>query len=403
MPRKAKSRHIEESGVRVRIFRKGEFLWLDARAKGRPRQRVSARTADRSVAEANARAFAKEIAKELLLGLSPESLTLGQLFEAYHQHKGQTITGQWKRGAETRTKLFLNAWGESLNVAAISPSSVDSFSAGRRRKFAEKIGRDGKPRALRDGALDCDFRWLSSVFNWAIKHKLPDGRRLLQYNPLHDCKWPRERQQLRPQASQERYVRTMQHADTVDPLGRLRAILALARFTARRVSAICKLQPADILLSRERIVAALAAAGMDEGLADQWPHGAIRWRSETDKQGIERITPISQAARTEIERYLVINPRAGDVPLFPSVRAASKAVTRRLAEKWLVEAERRAGQPKLRGGIFHPYRRLWATERKHLPDIDVAEGGGWTGTKAMKLAYQSATPAGVLAAIEVAS
>jgi len=37
-----------------------------------------------------------------------------------------------------------------------------------------------------------------------------------------------------------------------------------------------------------------------------------------------------------------------------------------------------------------------------LPDIDVAEGGGWTGTKAMKLAYQSATPAGVLAAIDMA-
>jgi hypothetical protein len=46
---------------------------------------------------------------------------------------------------------------------------------------------------------------------------------------------------------------------------------------------------------------------------------------------------------------------------------------------------------------------LGATERKHLPDIDVAEGGGWTGTKAMKLVYQSATAAGVLAAIEAAS
>jgi integrase len=146
----------------------------------------------------------------------------------------------------------------------------------------------------------------------------------------------------------------MQHVDAVDPLGRLRAILALARFTARRVSAICQLQPADILLSRERIVSALAAAGMDEGLADQWPHGAIRWRSETDKQSMTRITPISLSARREIERYLVINPRAGAVPLFPSVRDPSKAVPRVVAERWLVRAERLAEQPKLRGGCFPP-------------------------------------------------
>jgi hypothetical protein len=60
------------------------------------------------------------------------------------------------------------------------------------------------------------------------------------------------------------------------------------------------------------------SGGMDEGLADQWLHGAIRWRSETDKQGLEPITPISLAARTELERYLQLNPRAGAIPLFPS-------------------------------------------------------------------------------------
>jgi hypothetical protein len=59
--------------------------------------------------------------------------------------------------------------------------------------------------------------------------------------------------------------------------------------------------------------------------------------------------------------------------------------------------------PKLRGGRWHPYRRLWATERKTFPDVDVAEAGGWTGTKAMKLAYVKHTPAGVLAAILNAS
>ena len=36
-------------------------------------------------------------------------------------------------------------------------------------------------------------------------------------------------------------------------------------------------------------------------------------------------------------------------------------------------------------------------QRKSLPDVDIAEAGGWTGTKVMKLAYQQA--AGVLAAV----
>ncbi len=32
--------------------------------------------------------------------------------------------------------------------------------------------------------------------------------------------------------------------------------------------------------------------------------------------------------------------------------------------------------PKLAGGLRHPYRRNWATERKHLSLKDVAAAGG---------------------------
>jgi hypothetical protein len=110
--------------------------------------------------------------------------------------------------------------------------------------------------------------------------------------------------------------------------------------------------------------------------------------------------PIGPDARAELERYIAANPRVGDVPLFPSVRDPSRSLPRVVAERWLLRPEQLAELPKLRGGIFHPYRRLWATERKHLPDADVAEAGGWNGPKAMKLAYQQqATPAGVLAAV----
>jgi hypothetical protein len=63
-----------------------------------------------------------------------------------------------------------------------------------------------------------------------------------------------------------------------------------------------------------------------------------------------------------------------------------------------MRAERLAELPKLAGGVWHPYRRLWATERQHLSDVAVAAAGGWKSTKTLKI-YQQVEPAGVLAAV----
>ena len=52
-------------------------------------------------------------------------------------------------------------------------------------------------------------------------------------------------------------------------------------------------------------------------------------------------------------------------------------------------AERAAGLDKQKGGLWHPYRRRWATLRKHLPAADVAAVGGWRSTDTLKL-YQQA-------------
>ncbi len=38
--------------------------------------------------------------------------------------------------------------------------------------------------------------------------------------------------------------------------------------------------------------------------------------------------------------------------------------------------------------MFHAYRRLWASARKDLPDVDVAQAGGWSSLQALKSAYQ---------------
>ena len=63
-------------------------------------------------------------------------------------------------------------------------------------------------------------------------------------------------------------------------------------------------------------------------------------------------------------------------------------------------AERRAGLPKLKGGLWHPYRRMWATARGHLPLKDVAVAGGWTDTETLLTCYQHPDRAALLAVME---
>ena len=48
------------------------------------------------------------------------------------------------------------------------------------------------------------------------------------------------------------------------------------------------------------------------------------------------------------------------------------------------------------GGLWHPFRRKWATERKHMPTVDVMEAGGWSDRKTMETCYQQADEATLL-------
>ncbi len=405
--KRRKSHTVKDPGaVSVRVYKRGDTFWFDVRLDATRRKRTSAHTSDRKVAETRAVELAKAIAEQRGKVITKtDTVTLAEMFRLYHElyrdEDGRAPEGQWKRAGEARTKAFLSAWGGDTPVVSISQTSVGQYCDYRQRAWRAK--RKDEKAMLRPGALDCDFRWLASVLNWGTIHKLPDGSRLLARSPLKDCTWAKEKAPQRPIATEGRYLATLQHVDTVDPRGRLRTILAIARHTARRVDAVCNLWASDVLLSPDRIVAALADAGGNVAEADDMPHGALRWRAATDKMDMTRISAISPETRAALERYLAANPRLGDVPLFPADHAdgedRERPVSRHTANHWLLRAEGLAGVPKLRRGLWHPYRRLWATERKHLPDVDVAAAGGWSGTKAMKLAYQQPTSSGKLVAV----
>ena len=66
------------------------------------------------------------------------------------------------------------------------------------------------------------------------------------------------------------------------------------------------------------------------------------------------------------------------------------------ASGWLRRAEVLAQLSKQRGSLWHAYRRKWATERKHLPDADVAAAGGWKELESLRQCYQQADEATML-------
>ncbi len=113
---------------------------------------------------------------------------------------------------------------------------------------------------------------------------------------------------------------------------------------------------------------------------------------------LDPLLPVGRL-RVEIKSLFPAPGRQRKVDAAPPT-GPEKALSRHTAATWLLRAEYLAGLAKLERGTFHPYRRLWATERKALPDVDVAHAAGWKDTRAMKLSYQKADPATVLAAVQ---
>src|SRR4051812_4881022 len=106
--------------------------------------------------------------------------------------------------------------------------------------------------------------------------------------------------------------------------------------------------------------------------------------------------PMSAEVRAAIDRILQERPAIGAVPLFPKPTDPTKPMSRHLADSWLREVEDQAGLPKFGGGLWHPYRRKWATERKHFPVKDVMAAGGWDTPDALNRSYQHDDPATML-------
>jgi integrase len=226
-------------------------------------------------------------------------------------------------------------------------------------------------KVVRDRAIEMDLLSLCRALNWAQRERTSTGRRLIRENPWQGIRLPRERNPRRPMMSHTTYLALLEVADQVHPL--LRLALIVAEGTGRRISAWRNLRWEDVDLQA----------------------GTIRWRAEFDKKGYEDVVPMSDTVREALQFRRRIQPAIGDAPVFPSPGNALEPCSRYLLDAWLRRAYEKAEVQKLAGGLWHPLRRKWVTERKGYPVKDVAVAGGWRHEGTMITSYQQADAATV--------
>jgi integrase len=317
------------------------------------------------------RELAKKQAYELVTHLMAderaienESVTLGMLMRLYVEspafmEKKERTRDEDGRRLE-RVVTFLCA---SREVGTLSESDVRRFTAARRRGDPSLIG--VKPNvAVRDRSVQADLVALHTMLNWSAKERDSRGRRLATENPLRGIAIPREKNPRRPLMSHPEFEKLLLRAGEVSDL--LVTFLTLSEATGRRLSACRQLRWEDLDLTA----------------------GTVHWRADTDKKGYDVRLPLPDAVRDALARWQTVSGGIGRSWVFPSPSVPSEPISRHLLDDWLRRAYRMAGIEPKRGGMWHPIRRKFATERKGHSAVDVAAYGGWRDLRTVQTIYQ---------------
>jgi len=360
------SKSIGERGQRVRLYeaRLGGPIMRSTWINGKE-DRKSLGHRDRELATRQA----YELLRALLANeraVDEGSLTLGMLSKLYldsPQHHGKKQRTQKEDGKKLdRVVAFL---GTDRNVRSLSESDVRRYAMARTEvppaPEGEKAG-----RAVRNRAVEADLLALYRALNWAVRERNKTGRRLLQENPLFGVKLPKERNPLRPVMTHDEYLKLLVVAQQISPL--LKLGLIVAEGTGRRLSAWRNLRWSDVDFSAS----------------------TIRWRAEHDKKGYEQVVPMSDVVLEALQTGQRVQSAIGDAPVFPSPENSQEVCSRYLFDAWLRKAYETAEIQKQAGGLWHPLRRKWVTERKGYPAKDVAAAGGWRHEPTMLASYQQA-------------
>jgi integrase len=304
-------------------------------------------------------------------------VTLGTLWRRYSAECRAFLDNKpdTRKDAATRAAILIGHFGEQCDVRTLTADEQAVFVEARRTGGIGYGAEGAITGPARARSAESDLNLLHAVLRWATTVRKPDGRRWLDANPLGGIPRPREANPCRPVATWERFNRTrtrmqylsMTAASEVERARWLKMELALvlAEGTGRRLSSIRQLRWEDI----------------------DFRDGSIRWRAEFDKKGKEWLIPYPPEFMASLRTFQEVLG-AAEGRMFAGERFSSQPMDRHLFDKWLAHVERQEGLRKLKGGLWHPYRRKWATERKDWPVTDVAAAGGWTDTDTLLKCYQ---------------
>lgn len=395
-----------EYGATVRVYeRKPDGIIYAATADGEGGEiRHSLKHRDREAAQDYAAAEAKKLRKGLS-GLGGGRPTLEWVFKIYLRERTPVKAERTQSEDRRQAEMFKRVWGEGFDLRRLSRREWDAFVRARRAGAIDARGRPVRPDAekdpddpatgVSDRTIERDLRFVRAVCRWATEWRDDDGRLLLERDPTRGLEIPKETNPSRPVATHDRVdairehyreprMEVIWHGKRKKVETYLPEIFEVVVGTGRRISAVCALRRKDLELAE----------------APATPHGAIVWPEDTDKMDRRWRCPISAPVREALESALRKRPRVGPGPLFPGPRNPEKPIRYELASDWLRTAEGKAGVEAHSGSLWHAYRRLWASARKDLPDVDVAQAGGWASLEALKLAYQRPDDATMLRVVE---
>jgi integrase len=379
---------LGERGCRVRVFqrRPGAVFERITTLPGGARTTASLATTSRPVARQRAEAFLLAL-RNGEREVERPALTLQELSDRYQQESPayRQNTPRTRADKRTRVKIILRGLGAGKSVDDLTLHDVARYSELRRQGIRMPDGTTTPP--VRERSAQADMVLLRTMLNWATTVKLPDGRWLLESNPLRGMRLPRERNPRRPVATYDRFLKTREAAKELatnaesdqerELWTRLEFALVLAEATGRRIGSIRGLRWEEI----------------------DFEEGSILWTAEFDKGKRDQRVPVPQALIQEISRFKTRLRAVGKAWVFRQL-GKNEPWNRKVLDDLLRRAEQKAEVEKLKGGLWHPYRRKWATERKDMPISDVMRAGGWRDISVLQSAYLHADDGTMLKVLE---
>lgn len=303
----------------------------------------------------------------------PTALTLSELFDMYLAEKTPGKGPDKKKHDVRAAELFVRYFGAHREPRTLDKRDFDGFVRDRRvgkiaplhaRQF--KVDGREKSRAVGATVTGNDLRFLNAVFNWAATVRDGRGGWLLEKNPFKGFGIPKEPSPQRPMLTAQEFSVLRKKGSEVHPM--FEVMLVVMYETGHRGSSVRSLKWNDI----------------------DFVEKLIRWDPASDKIGFRHETAISEELVTLLQRLRKSQAAVGAVYVFPAHRTRKQPTPfcRHTFAKWWRAAETKAGWAHVARMGGHALRRLFATELKAAPRVDVAYAGGWKSVRTLEEIYQ---------------